>query len=283
MKYSILLSTLILISNIIFGQIKAPDASPAATIIQNVGFTKVTLEYSRPQLKGRDMFADLTREGEVWRTGANMSTKLTLSEEITVEGNAIAAGEYSIYSIPGKKEWTIIINKKVSWGTQYDESEDLLRFNVPTQKSAGKVESFAFYFDDVTEESGTLGFAWGNAKVEMKLESPTHEKVLAMIDKTMANLDDAGNGDFYAASNYYLEKGLDSKKALTWANEYVKRESDKYWGYRLQARALAANGKYQEAIDSANKSTEMAKEAGNMDYVYNNGKSVEEWKKAMAK
>ncbi len=76
--HSVLISVLLLCSGTLFGQINTPDASPAATISQGFGFSNVTIEYNRPQLRGRDMFANLTREGEVWRTGANMSTRLML-------------------------------------------------------------------------------------------------------------------------------------------------------------------------------------------------------------
>ncbi len=281
MKLQSLMSTALLLSSLtVFGQIKTPDASPASTISQSIGFSTVTIDYNRPQLKGRDMFTNLTREGEVWRTGANMSTRLTVTGEVTIEGKSLPEGKYSIYSIPGKKEWTIIINNKIQWGTVYNKEEDFLRFTVPTKKAAVKSESFTFYFSDVTEESANLGFTWENTKVEMSMKAPVHEKVLAQINQVMSDESTAEVGDFYAASNYHLEKGLDAKKALRWANIYVEKDGDKYWAHRLQARALAANGKYSEAIKAANKSTELAKAAGNMDYVYNNGKSIAEWKKA---
>lgn len=277
---SLLFCALLLGSQSIFAQIKTPDASPASTISQSFGFSNVTIEYNRPQLKGRDMFANLTREGEVWRTGANMSTRLTVSEDVTIEGKNLPAGKYSIYSIPGKKEWTMIINKKIQWGTVYTKEEDFVRFTVPTKKAAEKSESFTFYFSNATEESATLGFTWENTKVEMGMVAPVREKVIAQIKEVMADESTAEDGDFYAASNYHLEKGLDSKKALKWANTYVEKQGDKYWAHRLQARALAANGKYDEAIKAANRSTKIAREAGNMDYVHNNGKSIAEWKKA---
>jgi len=268
---------LLLYYGTVAAQINTPEASPAATISQVFGFSSVTIEYNRPQLKGRDMFADLTREGEVWRTGANMSTRLTVVEDILIEGKNLSAGKYSIYSIPGKKEWTIIINNKIQWGTIYNQEEDFMRITVPTKISSEKSESFTFYFTNVTEESATLGFTWENTKVEMDLKAPVHEKVLAQIKEVMGDESTATDGDFYAASDYYLLKSLDAKKALKWANTFVENQSDKYWGYRLQARALAANDKYDEAIIAATKSTELATEAGNMDYVHLNNKSIADW------
>lgn len=277
---TILSMVLLLCGETLFAQIKTPDASPAATISQAFGFSKITIEYNRPQLKDRDMFANLTREGGIWRTGANLATRLTLEGDMTLEGKTLPPGKYSIYSIPGKKEWTVIFNKKIQWGTLYNQEEDFLRITVPTLKAVEKSESFTFYFSDVTEESAILGFAWENTKVEMQLTALVHENVLAQIKTVMADESTATDGDFYAASDYYLKKDLDKTKALKWANTFVEKQSDKYWGYRLQARALAANSRYDDAIKAAKKSMEMSKTAGNMDYVHFNSKSIEKWQKA---
>jgi tetratricopeptide (TPR) repeat protein len=261
-----------------YAQIKTPAASPSATLKQTIGFTDVTIEYSRPRLRERDMFTDLTRIGEVWRTGANMSTKITFSTDIALEGNQIPAGEYSIYSIPGKNDWTIIINKKISWGTDYDEKEDFLRFSVKTQQSPVKAESLTFYFANVTENSGTLGFTWENTKVEMNLKTEVDRQIMGQIDEIMGDSEKVTTDDYYTAANYYFETNRDMGKALDWINSYLEENSDKYWSYRLKSRILAKMNKYTEAIKNAEKSIELATEAGNMDYVYNNKKSISEWK-----
>ena len=278
-KYKITSTLALLLSLLTYGQIKTPAASPSSTLKQTIGFTDVTIEYSRPRLRNRDMFTDLTRVGEVWRTGANMSTKISFSTDISLEGNQIAAGEYSIYSIPGKNEWTIIINKKISWGTTYDQEEDFLRFSVPTLKTQEKAESFTFYFAEVTESSGTLGFTWESTKVEMKLKTEVDSKIMAQIEEIMGDPEKATTDDYYTAANYYFETDRDIGKALKWINSYLEENSDKYWSYRLKSRILAKSGKYTEAIKNAEMSIELATEAGNMDYVYNNKKSITKWKK----
>ena len=278
-KYKLTSTLILLISCLAYAQIKTPAASPAATLKQTIGFTDVTIEYSRPRLRERDMFTDLTREGEVWRTGANMSTKITFSTDIVLEDNQIPAGDYSIYTVPGKNDWTIIINKKISWGTTYDQKEDLLRFSVPTLQTEEKVESFTFYFANVTESSGTLGFTWENTKVEMKLKTEVDSQIMAQIEEIMGDSEKTTTDDYYTAANYYFETDRDMSKALEWINSYLKENGDKYWSYRLKSRILGKTGKYTEAIKNAEKSIELATEAGNMDYVYNNKKSIAEWKK----
>ena len=174
-----------MIPAIVFSQIKIPAASPAATIKQAIGLTEVTIEYSRPQLKGRSMFEDLTREGEVWRTGANMSTKITFSDEVKLNGNKVPAGTYSLYSIPGQENWTIIINKKISWGTQYDESEDLLRFDVKRHEFPIRYETFTFFFGKITDNSCSIGFLWENSLVGIELTTEVASKVMAQIEEVM--------------------------------------------------------------------------------------------------
>lgn len=278
-KYKFTSTLILLFSCLAYAQIKTPAASPAATLKQTIGFTDITIEYSRPRLRERDMFTDLTREGEVWRTGANMSTKIIFSTDINLEGNQIPAGEYSIYSIPGKNDWTIIINKKISWGTDYDDKEDFLRFSVPTLQTQEKSDSFTFYFVDVTETSATLGFTWENTKVEMKLKTEVDGKIMAQIEEIMGDPEKATTDDYYTAANYYFETDRDMGKALEWINSYLEENSDKYWSYRLKSRILAKSGKYTEAIKNAERSIELATEAGNNDYVYNNTKSIAEWKK----
>jgi len=195
-------------------QIKIPAASPSALLKQTVGLTDITIEYSRPRLRERDMFTDLTREGEVWRTGANMSTKITFSDEVMLNGNKIPKGTYSLYSIPGQKNWTIIINKKISWGTQYDENEDLVRFEVARQEFPIKYETFTFFFGTITDNSCNMGFIWENTLVSMELKTEVASVVMAQIEEIMGDSGNPTDGDYYSAASYYMNNEKDMDKAL---------------------------------------------------------------------
>lgn len=141
-----------------------PRTSPNATVSQTIGTTDITLTYGRPAVNDRMIFGDLVPYGEVWRTGANEATALVVSDDVAIEGNELEAGTYSLYTIPGKDEWTIIINSKLSWGTQYDKSKDVLRFTVEPQK-ADFIERMLFYFEDVSQESATVVLHWDTTKV----------------------------------------------------------------------------------------------------------------------
>lgn len=142
-----------------------PRVSPNASVSQTIGTTIVSISYSRPSVNDRDIFGgSLVPFDEVWRTGANESTTITFSDDVTVEGQELAAGTYSLYTIPGEDQWTIIFNEKISWGTQYDKSQDVLQVDVAPMQ-ADMMEQMIFYFTDVTQTSGTVVLRWDDVKV----------------------------------------------------------------------------------------------------------------------
>ena len=100
-------------------KVEFPSPSPACTIKQRVGLTDIEVVYSRPGIKGRQIFGSLVPYDKVWRTGANNATKITFSTPVKLNGQDVAAGSYALYTIPGEDEWTIILNKGVGKsGTQ---------------------------------------------------------------------------------------------------------------------------------------------------------------------
>lgn len=144
-------------------------ASPNASVSQTIGTTKVSITYGRPSVKDRTIFGDLVPFGKWWRTGANESTVVTFSDDVTIEGEKVEAGTYSLYTVPQKNEWTIILNSKLSWGTEYDESKDVMRVTVKPME-ADHTEQFMIYFEDVTENSATCVLRWAKTKVPFTIK-----------------------------------------------------------------------------------------------------------------
>lgn len=144
--------------------------SPASTLKQTVGTTDVTVVYHRPGLKGRSL-ESLAPAAKVWRTGANEATELTFSKDVKIGGKDLAAGTYSLYTIPGD-EWTIIINSKLSWGTQYSDSKDVMRFMVKPLNVAESTETFTIDVSDISKDGkmANLELRWGNVVVKMPFE-----------------------------------------------------------------------------------------------------------------
>lgn len=141
-----------------------PRVSPNASVSQTIGTTEISITYGRPSVNDREIFGALEAFDEIWRTGANESTAITFSDDVQIEGEELEAGTYSLYTVPGENEWTIIINEKLSWGTQYDKAEDVLRVNVePTQGE--HMEQFMIYFENVTENSAECVIHWDETKV----------------------------------------------------------------------------------------------------------------------
>ena len=135
--------------------------SPNAEVSQTIGTTVVDITYGRPGLKGRTL-ESLTPKGQVWRTGANESTVITLSGDVMIGNKAISAGTYSMYTIPRGDKWTIIINSKLSWGTQYDKAMDVERASVPATGGHSEAERFTIYFSDLSDTSATMNLRWGD-------------------------------------------------------------------------------------------------------------------------
>lgn len=143
--------------------------SPNASVSQTIGTTEVSITYGRPSVNGRQVFGGLEAFGEVWRTGANESTAITFSDDVEIEGEPVEAGTYSLYSVPGEDEWTIIINAKLSWGTQYDQNEDVIRVNVKPEEGQ-PVEQFMIYFENVTDSSADVVLHWDDTRVPFTVE-----------------------------------------------------------------------------------------------------------------
>lgn len=147
-----------------------PRTSPNAAVSQTIGTTEVRLTYGRPQVNGRTIFGELVPYDEVWRTGANEATTFSVSSDVTIEGEPLSAGTYSLYTIPGPETWTIIFNNVANqWGTSYDQSEDALRVEV-TPESASSREMMTFLFEDVTNTSGTCVLHWADVRVPFEIE-----------------------------------------------------------------------------------------------------------------
>ena len=279
---------IILLSTILFAflatasaQIKSPAPSPGCKFSQDVGLAKVDIDYSRPSAKGRKIFGDLVPMGQLWRTGANASTKITVSDDLSVGGVALKKGTYALYTIPGEKDWTIIFYKDISiWGApeaaDFKETEVAAKFTATALPLRDLVETFTLNFNNLRNSGADLELTWENTKVVIPFTVDTDGKVMAAIKTTM---DGPAAGDYYAGARYYYEEKKDMAQALVWVDKALEKGGDKFWILRLKANILGELSRYKEAIMVAEKSTELAKKEGNADYPRMNEKSIMEWSK----
>ncbi len=262
-------------------QIEIPSPSPTATLSQKVGLTEVTIEYSRPSMKGRKIFGDLVPFGKVWRTGANANTKLTFSDDVKIGGKELKAGTYSLFTIPNQDEWTIIFSNNTNqWGSgNYKESEDALRVNVKSITMEPTVETFLINLEGLTNNSAVIEIIWEHTVVQVPLEVSIDDKIMASIKQAMS----PNPNNYYAAAVYYRESGKDLNKALEWINKCIELHEEAgrnvFWIYRQKSLIEADMKNYKDAVKTAEMSLAKAQEAGNDDYVKMNKESIAEWSK----
>lgn len=259
-----------------------PEASPYAEVKQRIGLTDVTVEYSRPGVKGREIYGGLLPYGKVWRTGANAPTQLVTSTEVTINGETLPAGRYSIFTVPNEGEWKFMINSnaKASEG-QYNEDEDLISIMVEPETLDKEVESLTFWFANVKNDQADLMMAWDNKSISIPIEVEYDEIAVRNIEEALAG-DDANFGTYNASARYYLNNGKDLDQALEWSKKSVELKPVFYNIYTLSL-IHHARGEYDEAIEAANRSMEMAEELRYQAYVDMNKANIEKWKKEKGK
>lgn len=273
----------LLLTSIVFSthgqQIQMPQASPAAKIAQQVGLSDVTVDYSRPSTKGRKIFGELVPYGQVWRTGANGATLLTFSTDVKIDGKNIPAGQYALYSIPNKTEWTMILSKNTKlWGSiGYDQADDILRFNVTPNKVSRNYETMEITFADMTDTGANLSIKWETTRVDFRIETEVDAIVMDQIQKLVIDAETENPGLLYSAANYYYTNKKDMSQAYTWITKSVASDK-KYWTMHLKAKIEATLGLKSEAAISAKESMELAKEAGNPDYIALNERLIKSLK-----
>ncbi|MCS6973916.1 MAG: DUF2911 domain-containing protein [Cyclobacteriaceae bacterium] len=148
-----------------------PRPSPLAIASVRYKDTYVKITYSRPQKRGREIFGKLVPYDEVWRTGANEATEITTTRDLIVNGVLLTAGTYSLFTIPRKEQWTIIVNKDVGlWGAyNYNPKMDILRFDVKAQSVEPPVESFTIQFEQ-KNNTADLILMWDTVKVVIPVQ-----------------------------------------------------------------------------------------------------------------
>lgn len=262
-------------------QINTPQPSPISTLQQKVGLTDVEIVYCRPGVKDRTIYGDLVPYGEMWRTGANASTKIKFSHDVVLGGQEVPAGEYALYTIPGETNWTVVVHKNTTyWGVgDYKEEDDLVRFELASSKLADKVETMTFNISDVVMDAANINLDWENTRLSIPLKVEVDERVEADIEKAMKGVTP---GTYYQAASYYLEADKDMNQALTWIEKALEKE-EKFWYVRKKALIHAKLGNYSSAIKAAERSMALAQEADYPSYVENNRKSIEEWTKLLKK
>ncbi|WP_044404137.1 DUF2911 domain-containing protein [Lacinutrix sp. Hel_I_90] len=279
MKKLLLIALVFAVSFTVNAQVETPQPSPFSKVEQKVGLTDVTLEYSRPGMKGRTIFGDLVPYGKLWRTGANKNTMITFSDDVMIGGKEVKAGSYAIFTTPNESSWDVVFYSDTeNWGTpeKWDDNKVAAKVKSEVMKMPMKMETFTMILDDLSNDSATLGMLWEDVYVGVKIEVPTAEKVSANIEKAMSG---PGAADYYSSAVYYLQEGKNIDKAVMWIDKAIDMTKDepRFWYLRQQSLIHAKAGNKDAAIAAAKASLAAAEKAGNTDYVKMNKASLKEW------
>jgi len=280
MKKLLLLFCVALLTGQLSAQITSPQPSPASTVEQVVGLSNIKLTYSRPAMRGRNVFGGLVPFGEVWRTGANANSTFTSDTSFTLDGKEVPAGTYSIFTKPGSASWEVYFYMKTdNWGAPKTLDQALVAASMTLKPTAMQdpVESFYMGLENITNDGAHLVIEWENSRVAVPFDVPTDAVVMASIDKVLSATPTLN--DYYSAAVYYLNAGKDLNQATAWVDKAIEMSGDdpKFYMLRQQALIHMANGDKKGAIKAAKLSLEKSKEAGNMDYVRMNEASLKEW------
>lgn len=246
--------------------LKTPAPSPSCTVKQAFGLSDISIEYSRPSAKGRVVFGNVVPYGEIWRTGANGSTLLTFGDDVTIEGKAVKAGTYSLYSIPGKESWEVMLNTDLTLGGNvgaYDKTKEVARFTVKAQSLNDMVETFTINVADISANAGEIELTWEKTKVSFRVETEIDAKIMANIEKAVIQ----DNKPYFQAARYYYENNKDMNLALEWVSKAVDANPGAYWVLMLKANIQYKLNDMKGAKETANKVVEIATADGDNAYV----------------
>ncbi len=247
-----------------YSQVDLPRISPPASVSQTIGYTTIIINYCRPAARERKIWGALVPYNQVWRTGANEATTIQFTNDVTVEGNKIPAGRYSLFTIPLENKWTIILNKDdKQWGAfNYKQQDDLIRFEVKPRKGVF-YERLQFSFGDVTDLSASVLMNWENLEITFKVESDVYVQAFAKIKEAIALQPDRWQnyteGAIYAADNKVF---LD--EASQWADKAISFGQD-YYPYFVKSKVLFAQDNYKDALNSLIKCRDIGRTDKNWD------------------
>jgi tetratricopeptide (TPR) repeat protein len=248
--------------------LKTPEASQAASVMQRIGLTDITVSYHSPLVKNRTIWGDLVPYNEVWRAGANENTVVTFSTDVKVEGKNLKAGSYGLHMIPSQKEWTVIFNKNYgAWGSFfYNKDEDALRVTV-TPQNAEMQEWLSYAFTNLQPDAAAITLRWEKLAVPVKVSIDIPETVYQSMSQELTNI----NGFFWQGYNqaaaYCTMQNIHLDQASAWIDKSISIQKN-FTNLNTKSKLLAKQGKQQEADALRTEALAMADEAQMNTYGY---------------
>ncbi len=269
-----LATTFTLTAGAAWADLELPAPSPAAKVMQRVGITDISLEYSSPAVDGRKVFGTLVPWDKAWRTGANSPTKITFSRDVTFGGAAVPAGTYAIVTIPGEKSWTVALNKDLAINVTdhtYDAKDELVRVKATTSAIPHR-ERMTFVFDNTKDDSTSLDLEWDKLRVSVGIKVDTGAHVAASIKST---LDNAWR-PYANTARYLAEKKQEYPAAMEAIDKSLALKSV-WFNNWIKADILHRQGNNAEALKFAQIAKDLGDKDANFFYKESVTKALTDW------
>jgi len=253
--------------------------SPACTVAQDIGISKIDLAFARPAVKGRKIWGGLLPFGEVWRAGANNATVITFSHAAKVAGKEVPAGTYGFFVIPNEKAWTLILNKKAKqWGAyEYKKEDDFLRWEVTPQAGAHQ-EYLDYRVIPVDSSAAIIELGWEKLRVSFPVAFDTKGIYWRQLEDKLKLAPDTDWVPWYQAAAYCQEQGIEAQKAQAWIEKSLKAQEG-YRNHELAARICKDAKQLPEAQAHLKKAIDLSKPGGApKEYTENLEKELAAWK-----
>lgn len=242
-------------------QVQQLFESPAATVSQSLGLTRIDVSYHRPAVKGRAIWGALVPFGEVWRAGANDATTIAFSTEVKVAGKPVPKGTYALFMIPGKETWTVILNADAKlWGAYgHKPEQDVLRFEVRPEPAPHQ-EWLTYGLDLQGRTTARLTLGWEKLRVGFPIEADVDGLYRAHLKEELAKAETKAPKEawpvYFQAGKYHLNGGRVAEAAplLEKAHALVQN----FWTCEWAARLRQAQGRTAEALPLLARAKELA-------------------------
>ncbi len=231
-------------------QTEFPSLSPKGSVEQKVGITTISIEYERPIARGRTIFGELVPYKTLWRTGAGNGTKIKFDDDVVIAYEKIPAGRYSLFTIPDKQEWTIILNSDTTvYGLGgYDKVKDVVRFKTKVKTTDRYYEAFTVDID-LMEANAELNISWENTAVTFGIRTQTDTRLMKLVNEEFLSGKVKDPDVLAMGADYYYFQNIELETALKLINTAISMQKVS-WYYDLKVDILTKRERYKEALET---------------------------------
>ena len=235
-----------------------PSFSPKGNIAQIVGNTLISVEYERPSARKRLIYGGLVPWNKVWRTGAGNCTKIAFDKEVTIGGQKVPAGKYSIFTIPNPNEWVVIINKDTTLYGSYDynSKNDVARFTAVPTETNRYYETLNFDIE-LNQHNAIMYVSWANTQIEFNIETSTNDEMEKLIREELITGINQVSNTYAGAASYLTFREMDYETALKLAEKAIELDKNNEWVYGIKIEIYERLKLYDNAITEINRELEI--------------------------